>query len=66
MMYSIVPPELLLPAYDFQDEIRQVKVKGALVEIRITGEGARLERILSGNLSAFLDTDLAPGQMIKL
>lgn len=66
MMYSIVPPELLLPAYDFQDEIRQIKVKGALVEVRVSKEGAQLERILSGSLSAFLDADLAPGKRIQI
>lgn len=65
MNYSILPPEQLFPPHDFQEEIRPVKFKGALVEVRMTEEGARLERILSGSLSAFLDPDLTPGRIIK-
>lgn len=65
MNYSIMPPELLLPSYDFQEEIRPLRLHGALVEVRMMPEGARIERILSGNLEAFLDPSLAPGTVIK-
>lgn len=65
MNYSIVPPEQLFPPYDFKEEIRQIHLKGALVEVRVTEDGARIERVLSGSLGAFLDTDLLPGKCIK-
>ncbi len=65
MNYSIMPAELLFPPYDFQEELRPMRLNGALVEVRVCSDGARVERILSGNLEAFLDPTLAPGTIIK-
>ena len=65
MMYSIVATEELFPPSEFPDEVRPVKLNGALVEVRFTSGGARIERVLSGNLNAYLDPDLAVGKPIK-
>lgn len=65
MNYSILPPEQLFPPYNFQEELRPLRLKGALVEVRVMDDGARIERILSGSLKTFLDPSLAPGTVIK-
>ena len=65
MNYSILPPELLFPANDFQEELRPMHLNGALVEVRVLADGARVERIISGDLKSFLDPMLTPGTVIK-
>ena len=65
MNYSIIPVELLFPPHDFQEELRPMKLHGALVEVRVISGTMRIERIISGGLEAFLNPDLAPGTIIK-
>ena len=65
MNYSIVPPECLCPTYDFQETVQQMHLNGALVEVRVLADGARVERIISGDLNSFLDPKLKPGTIIK-
>ena len=65
MMYSIMTTEELFPPSEFPGNIKPIKLKGALVEVRFTSGGARIERVLSGKLNDYLDPDLAVGKGIK-
>ncbi len=65
MMYSILPIEELFPPSEFQEEVRPMKLNGALVEVRFTSGGARIERLLSGKLNDYLNPEFAVGKSIK-